>query len=152
MTTIQSPAATPQRPVLWAQANLHVAGHQSPYRIAGAGRLVMALTHQLEPDFLGYCESLARDARVVVPTLCGTAGSLEVWLLGLVDLFGAGEVALVADRSAALEALAFAIAYPDRVTAMEFVWSRRTPRAEAALVPAGGRCLVSVAITGYIHL
>jgi hypothetical protein len=134
------------------EADLRVGDHDARYRIAGAGRLVLALSRQLDAAFLGHCEWLARSARVVVPTLRGASATCEAWLLGLVDLFGAGEVTLVADRTAAIEALALAMASPERVTAMEFVWNGARPReaAEAVLLPAFGRCLVSVAVAGYI--
>lgn len=154
MTAIPLPATSPvpARGQRWAEADLHVAGHHARYRVAGAGRLVLALTRQLEPAFLGHCEWLARRARVVVPTLQATGEPLEGWLLGLMELFGAGEVTLVADRSAAIDVLAFALAHAERVTAMEFVREEGAPArvADAVLLPAFCRCLVAVAVSGYI--
>jgi hypothetical protein len=145
--TAQAPVRTP-----WVEAELRVGHHVAPYRIAGDGPLVLALTRQPEAHFLGHCERMARTARVVMPCLRDSSDGRAAWLAALTEVFGADQVRLVADHSATIDAVALALASPGRVAAIQIVWhgAGRAEGAGALLFPALGRCLVPVSLAGYI--
>lgn len=116
----------------WVQAGIRVGDCDTEYRCAGSGRPLVALSRRLDPRFLHHCDALAREGRVVAPVMPdGTPAECTAWLVDLLDGFGFEAATLVADETAVPAALALALEWPERVTAVRLLFP-----------PAMARCIV----------
>ena len=107
----------------WVQAGIRVGDCDTDYRCAGSGRPLVALSRRLDAPFLRHCDELAREGRVVAPVMPEVApAACTAWLVDLLDGFGFESVALVADETAALAALALVLEWPERVTAVRLLF------------------------------
>jgi len=107
----------------WIQAGIRVGDCDTDYRLAGSGRPLVALSRRLDPPFLRHCDVLARERRVVAPVMPeGAPADCAAWLVDLLDGFGFEKAALMADETAALAALALALEWPERVTAVRLLF------------------------------
>jgi pimeloyl-ACP methyl ester carboxylesterase len=123
MTSTDPLPHAPDRAPRWVQAGIRVGDCDTDYRCAGSGRPLVALSRRLDPPFLRQCDLLAREARVVAPVMPdGTPAECTAWLVDLLDGFGFEAATIVADDTAALAAVALALEWPERVTAVRLLF------------------------------
>ena len=115
-----SPGPVSPSPPEWVAAVVQARGHATPYRHAGRGRVVLALTTRPGARFDRACLELARTTRVIAPTWPDglTAEAAGPWVTDLLDSFGLETVRLFADPGTATTAEALARALPDRIEAV----------------------------------
>lgn len=142
--------APPQR----AEAILQTGSTEIRYRRAGRGSPVILLSREGVDAGLGaeLFSWLAAGFRVIAPELPGMRSDprpvMRSWLRDLIDGLGLASPGIVADESAGVGALEFALLHPERTRGLVTVHpdpidpSDPPMRADARLVETGQRLLV----------
>ncbi len=109
------PSPAPDDALRWIESALHVDTQIGHYRTAGTGPIVCVIAESPDGAVEAACHNLARTHRVLRPTWFP---GCRRWLGGLLDVFGARGVVVIADEGAWADALELAAVRFDRVLAV----------------------------------